>query len=87
MTLDVAVHYPQTVHVVEHTCAVKSDFYFHLIRDVLVTLHMKQSEQTIVDQFVNDDDVRNRGTASHEQGNVRMAKNALHHDLVLNFSE
>ena len=51
------------------------------------TLHMEHGKETVVHQLVDNDNVGNRGTATHEQGNVRVSKNALHHNFILNLGQ
>ena len=85
VTLDVAMDNAKLVHVKEHSSTVECNFYFELHRDVFVALYMKQGEQALINELVNDYYVWDSGTAAHEESNVRVTKNALHDDLILNF--
>lgn len=48
---------------------------------------MEHGKKTAVDKLVDYDNVRDRGTATHEQGNVGVSQNALHHDFILNLGQ
>jgi len=44
---------------------------------------MEHSKKTAIYKLVDYDNVGDRGTATHEQGNVGVSQNALHHDFIL----
>ena len=48
---------------------------------------MKHGEQAVVYQFVYDNDVWNWRATSHQQRDVWVPQNALHHDFILNFCQ
>ena len=75
------------MHIKVYSGTVECDFDSKFQWDLLSALHMQQRKQTIVNQFIDNYNVWDRGTASHKQCNVWMPQNALHHDLVLNFSK
>jgi hypothetical protein len=48
---------------------------------------MQNCEQTIIHELVHDYDIRNGRAAAHEQSDVWVSKNALHHNFVLYFRQ
>ena len=87
VTLDVAVHDAQVVHVEVDARAVEGNVDARAQAQLRVPLHVEQREETVVDELVHDHDVGDARAAAHEQGDVRVPQDRLHHDFVLNLGQ
>jgi len=87
VTFNVSVDNAQVVHVQVDSGAVQGNFHSLRQRQLHIPLHMQHVEQTVVHQLVDDHDVWDCRAASHEEGDVRVSQNALHHDFILDLSQ
>ena len=87
MALDVPMHDSQIVHVQVDAGAVETDLNARFQRDFHGSFHVQQGEQTVVNELIHNDNVWDRGTASHEQSDIWVPQNALHHNFILYFQE
>mmetsp|Transcript_4446 Transcript_4446/g.7579 ORF Transcript_4446/g.7579 Transcript_4446/m.7579 type:complete len:397 (+) Transcript_4446:454-1644(+) len=85
MAFDVAVHDADVVHVLEGDGRVARDFQPQLGRDLqLALLHVQQVEERALAHVLEHDvDVGDLGDHAHQDGDVRVPQDALHHDFVL----
>lgn len=77
----------QVMHVQVDSGTVQGYLDAHGHAQLDIAFHVQHGEEAIVNELVHDHDVGDRGTAAHEKGNVWVPQNALHDNLVLNFSQ
>ena len=87
MALDVAVYDSEVMHIEINPGALECDFDSEGHREVDVALHVQRREQAVVHELIDDHDVWDGGAAAHQQGDIGVPQDALHHNLVLNLRE
>jgi len=87
VTLDISVNDTQMVHVLEDGGRIPSysDSFFGAQIDCLL-LHVEHIIQRALRNMLKDDiDIWDFGDHTHQDGDVRMSEDTLHHDFVLDF--
>ena len=87
MTFDISVDESKMMHIFKNNGYVSCYSYsFFAAQLYCLFLHMKQIEETaLFDELENNVDVWNLWDDTHKHSNVRMSKDTLHYDFVLNF--
>tara|TARA_B110000285_G_scaffold221066_1_gene273535 strand:+ start:550 stop:933 length:384 start_codon:yes stop_codon:yes gene_type:complete len=87
MAFDISVNESKMMHIFKNNGYVSCYSYsFFAAQLYCCFLHVKQIEETtLFDELENYVDVWNLGDDTHKHGNVRMSKDALHYDFVLDF--